>query len=170
MGGEKMAKNVDSKVQIVDEIKGKITDAKGIVLVDYIGLTVAQATELRNKYREAGIDFKVYKNTLINRAIEGMNVDEIIPELNGPTALAISKDDEVAPAKITYDFIKANDKMEIKCGIFNGLVSSKEDTITLASLPSREELLAKAVGSIKAPIMNFVYCINAIKEAKEKEA
>ncbi len=164
-----MSANLNEKKQVVEEIKDRFDRAVSAVLIDYRGLTVAEVTELRNKYREAGIDYKVLKNTLINRAIEGKGIDEIKEFLEGPTAVAFSYEDEVAPAKITYDFIKSVNKMEIKCGIFNNEFTAKDDVIVLASLPSREELLAKAVGSIKSPIMNLVYTLNAIKEQKEKE-
>lgn len=164
-----MSANLNDKKQVVEEIKDRFDRAVSAVLIDYRGLTVAEVTELRNKYREAGIDYKVLKNTLINRAIEGKGIDEIKEFLEGPTAVAFSYEDEVAPAKITYDFIKSVNKMEIKCGIFNNEFTAKDDVIVLASLPSREELLAKAVGSIKSPIMNLVYTLNAIKEQKEKE-
>lgn len=164
-----MSANLNDKKQVVEEIKDRFDRAVSAVLIDYRGLTVAEVTELRNKYREAGIDYKVLKNTLINRAIEGKGIDEIKEFLEGPTAVAFSYEDEVAPAKITYDFIKSVNKMEIKCGIFNNEFTGKDDVIVLASLPSREELLAKAVGSIKSPIMNLVYTLNAIKEQKEKE-
>lgn len=164
-----MAANVAAKEQVVEEIKDKFSRAKSIVLIDYRGLTVAEVTELRNRYRKEGVDFKVYKNTLINRAIEGMNYDGITPCLNGPTAVAFGYEDAVAAAKVTYDFIKEVNKMEIKIGIIDGAVTEKEAVQKIAALPSREVLLAKALGSLKAPISNFVYAINAIKEAKEKE-
>lgn len=164
-----MAATLNDKKQVVEEIKEKFDRAVSAVFIDYRGLTVAEVTELRNKYREAGVEYKVLKNTLINRAIDGKGVDELKEHLEGPTAVAFSYDDEIAPAKITYDFIKQVNKMEIKCGIFNSVFTAKDDVVVLASLPSRDELLAKAVGSIKSPIMNLVYTINAIKEQKEKE-
>lgn len=164
-----MAATLNDKKQVVEEIKDKFDRAVSAVFIDYRGLTVAEVTELRNKYREAGVEYKVLKNTLINRAIDGKGVDELKEHLEGPTAVAFSYDDEIAPAKITYDFIKQVNKMEIKCGIFNSSFTAKDDVVVLASLPSRDELLAKAVGSIKSPIMNLVYTINAIKEQKEKE-
>lgn len=168
-GGEKMSAFVEEKKKIVEEIKDRFDRAVSAVFIDYRGLTVAEVTELRNKYREAGIEYKVLKNTLIGRAIDGKGLDGVNEFLEGPTAVAFSYDDEIAPAKITYDFIKQVNKMEIKCGVFNNEFTPKDEVIVLASLPSRDELLAKAVGSIKSPIMNLVYTLNAIKEQKEKE-
>lgn len=164
-----MSAFVEEKKKIVEEIKDKFDRAVSAVFIDYRGLTVAEVTELRNQYRAAGVEYKVLKNTLIGRAIEGKGYDGVEEFLEGPTAVAFSYEDEVAPAKITYDFIKKAKKMEIKCGIFNDAFTAKDDVIVLASLPSREELLAKVVGSAQAPIMNFVYALNAIKEQKEKE-
>lgn len=165
-----MAASLNNKKQVVEQIKEKFDRAVSAVFIDYRGLTVSEVTELRNKYREAGIEYKVLKNTLINRAIEGKGIDELKEHLEGPTAVAFSYDDEVAPAKITYDFIKSVNKMEIKCGVINNAFTGKDDVIVLASLPSRDELLAKVVGSMNSPILNLVYTINAIKEQKEKEA
>lgn len=165
-----MSAYVEEKKKVVSEIQDRFDRAVSAVFVDYRGLTVAEVTELRNKYREAGVEYKVLKNTLINRALEGKNLDEVKEFLEGPTAVAFSYDDEVAPAKITYDFMNKVKKMEIKCGVFNNAFAAKDEVIVLASLPSKDELLAKVVGSINSPIMNFVYTINAIKEQKEKEA
>lgn len=164
-----MAASLSDKKQTVKDIKDKFDRAVSAVFIDYRGLTVAEVTELRNKYRAAGVDYKVLKNTLISRAIEDKGIEEIAPFLEGPTAVAFSYDDEIAPAKITYDFIKEVEKMEIKCGIFNGKFTAKDEVIVLASLPSKDELLAKVVGSMNSPIMNLVYTLNAIKEKKEKE-
>ena len=165
-----MSAFVEQKKKIVEEIQDKFDRAASAVFIDYRGLTVAEVTELRNQYREAGVEYRVLKNTLISRALAGKNLDGVNEFLEGPTAVAFGYDDEIAPAKITYDFIKKVNKMEIKCGVFNNEFTAKDDVIVLASLPSREELLAKVVGSINSPIMNFVYTINAIKEQKEKEA
>ena len=164
-----MAVSLNEKKQAVEEIKDKFNRAVSAVFIDYRGLTVAEVTELRNKYRQAGVDYKVLKNTLIGRAIEDKGIEEIAPFLNGPTAVAFSYDDEIAPAKITNDFIKETEKMEIKCGIFNNKFTPKEEVIVLASLPSKDELLAKTVGFLNSPILNLVYTLNAIKDQKEKE-
>lgn len=163
-----MSANVQAKELIVNEIIDRLDRAKSVVLIDYRGLTVAEVTELRNLYREAGVEYKVLKNTLIARAIEGKNLEDMNASLEGPTAVAFSYDDEVTAAKITHDFSKKVNKMEIKCGVMNGVYASKEEMETIASLPSREVLLAKMVGSIKAPLSNLVYAINAIKDQAEQ--
>lgn len=163
-----MAASIESKKVVVEQIKSKFADATSFILVDYRGLTVSEATELRNKYREAGVEFKVLKNTLITRAIEGLGYDDLAQYLQGPTAVAFSFDDVVAPAKVTYDFIKAMKKMEIKGGVVDGSILGKAQVEQLGQLPPRDVLIAKALGSMMAPIASFARVIDAIRVQKEQ--
>lgn len=168
----------EQKAQIVEELKGKFTKASSAILVDYKGLNVQEATELRSSFREAGVDYKVYKNTLTEIAVKEVGLEELIPFLEGPTAIAFSEDDPVAPAKILTEAIRKYRKIEFKTGVVDGKVIDVDGIKALADLPSREELLAKLLGSMNAPIANLVgvltgpvraltYALNAIKEQKE---
>lgn len=164
-----MPANIAEKEAVVKDILDKIESSKSIVFIDYRGLTVAEVTELRNRYRAAGVDYKVLKNTMIFRAIDGKPEYEDLKEfLAGPTAVAFATEDAVAGPKITYDYIKQIGKMEVKTGLMDGKVVTADELKVIASLPSKEVLIAKALGSLKAPISNFVYVLNAIKEDKEK--
>ena len=164
-----MAK-VEIKQPIVDEIKAGIDGAASAVLVDYRGLTVEQDTILRRQLREAGITYKVYKNTLMKRAFEGTDFAQLDPHLDGPSALAISKTDATAPARIIAKFAKGADKLEIKAGVVEGTYYDAEGMKAISSIPSREELLSKFLGSIQSPVTNFARVIKQIAEAKEQEA
>ena len=164
-----MAK-VEIKQPIVDEIKAGIDGAASAVLVDYRGLTVEQDTILRRQLREAGITYKVYKNTLMKRAFEGTDFAQLDPHLDGPSALAISKTDATAPARIIAKFAKGADKLEIKAGVVEGTYYDAEGMKAISSIPSREELLSKLLGSIQSPVTNFARVIKQIAEAKEQEA
>lgn len=158
-----MAK-VELKQPIVEAISSEIKDAQSAVLVDYRGLTVAQDTELRKQLREAGIIYKVYKNTMIKRAIEGTEFEGLGDCLEGPSAIAISKDDATAPARILCKFAKTADKLELKGGVVEGKIFDIAGLTELAKIPSREELLSKLLGSIQSPITNFARVINQIAE------
>lgn len=158
---------IEKKQQIVADIKEKLTNSKTTVVVDYRGLSVAQVTELRKQLREAGVEFKVYKNTLIRRAAEQADLQELNEWLVGPTALAFSEEDVVAPAKILYDFAKENEDLEIKVGIIEGKVSSVDEVKALASLPSREGLLSMLANVLQAPVRNFALAVKAVAEQKE---
>ena len=161
-----MAK-VELKQPIVDEIKGLFDGAKGAVIVDYRGLTVEQDTRLRKQLREAGVTYKVYKNTLIRRAAEGTDFAALDPHLEGPTALAVSKTDATAPARVLADFAKTADALELKAGVVEGTYYDQAGIQVIATIPSREILLGKLLGSIQSPIANFARVINQIAEAKE---
>lgn len=161
-----MAK-VELKQPIVDEIKENIKDAQSVVLVDYRGLTVAQDTQFRKTMREAGVIYKVYKNTMVKRAIDGTAFDSLKNDLEGPTAVVISKTDATAPARIASDFAKDNPELELKSGIVEGVYYDAEGIKVIAKIPSREELLSKFLGSIQSPIANFARVIKQIAEAKE---
>jgi large subunit ribosomal protein L10 len=136
-----MNKAIETKKVQVQEIAEKFKAAASVVVVDYRGLNVAQVTELRKQLREAGVEFKVYKNSLTRRATEIAGVDGINESLVGPNAVAFSNEDVIAPAKIINDFAKKNEQLEIKVGIIEGTVASAEDVKALAELPSREGLL-----------------------------
>lgn len=168
----------EEKVKVVEELKTKFNDSSSVVLVDYKGLNVQEATELRETFREAGVDYKVYKNTLAEIAVKELGYDDLIEYLVGPTAIAFSEDDPVAPAKILTEAIRKYRKMALKGGIVDGKIIDIEGVRELAELPSREELIAKMLGSMNAPISNFVgvlngtmralvYALNGIKEQKE---
>ena len=156
-----MAK-VELKQPIVDEIKGLFDGAKGAVLVDYRGLTVEQDTRLRKQLREAGVIYKVYKN----RAAEGTEFAALDPHLEGPTALAVSKEDATAPARVLANFAKTADKLELKGSVVEGTYYDAKGTQVIASIPSREELLGRLFGSMQSPIANFARVINQIAESK----
>lgn len=171
----------EKKAQIVEELKDRFSNSSSAILVDYRGLTVEEATELRKKFREAEVEYRVYKNTLTEIAAKELGYDELIPYLKGPTAIAFGIKDPVAPAKILSQAIKEFKKMEFKVGLVDGKVIDVDGIKALAELPSREELIAKMLGSMNAPIANLVgvlsgtiralvYALNAIKEQKEKEA
>lgn len=168
----------EQKAQIVEELKDRFSKASSAILVDYKGLNVQEATELRNNFRQANVDYKVYKNTLTEIAAKEIGIEEIIPFLEGPTAIAFSDDDPVSPAKILTEAIKKYKKMEFKVGVVDGKVIDVDGIKDLAELPSREELIAKMLGSMNAPITNLVgvlsgparalvYALNTIKDEKE---
>lgn len=146
---------LQAKIQNVEEIKEKIEKAQAVVLVDYRGLNVEELTELRSKYREAGIDYKVYKNTMMRFAFKDSGLEKFNEFLKGPSAIAFGYDDPVQAAKITSEFAKEHGKLEIKAGIVDGEIIDVDGVKSLASLPSREVLIAKALGGINAPIQGF---------------
>ena len=164
-----MAK-VEIKKPIVDEIIEALTDAKAVVLADYRGLTVEQDTVLRKKMREAGVVYKVYKNTMIKRAVAGTQFEAIVADLEGPTAIAISKEDATAPAKILFDFSKTAPALELKSGVIEGTYYDNNTIKVIATIPSRDELISKFLGSIQSPVTNFARVIKQIAEQKETEA
>ena len=147
-----MAK-VELKQPVVNEIKGLLTDAQSAVLVSYRGITVEQDTAMRKELREADVEYKVYKNTMIRFAIQGTEFEALADDLKGPTAIAVSKTDATAPARILAKHAKNIEVLEMKSGIQ-----------VIASIPSRDELLAKFLGSIQSPITNFARVIKQIAE------
>lgn len=165
------------KEAVVKELTDKFTSAKSLVITDYLGLNVAEMTELRSKLREAGVEFKVVKNTLATIAANDVEMEEMTEYFSGPTAIAFGEDDAVSPAKVLVEFAKDHEVLEIKAGLLNGEIISKEKVESLAEIPSREELLAKAFASMKAPltglvnvlqgnIRGLVQVLNQIKEEK----
>lgn len=164
-----MSTNLENKKKIVAEIAEKLKASKATILVDYRGLDVAAVTELRKQLREAGVEFKVYKNTLVRRATVETNLTEIDEHLVGPTAIAFSNEDVVAPAKVLNNFAKENEALEIKSGIIEGNVVSIDEIKELAELPSREGLLAMLLSVLQAPVRNFALAVKAVAEQKENE-
>ena len=162
-----MAK-VEKKQPIVAEISDLLDGAKAAVLVDYRGLTVEQDTQMRKQLREAGVVYKVYKNTMINFAVKGTEFEVLVPHLKGPTALAVSKEDATAPARILFNFSKTADKLELKAGVVDGTYYDNDGIKIIATIPSREELLGKLLGSIQSPITNLARVLNQIAEANSE--
>lgn len=158
-----MAK-VELKQPIVQAIADDIKDAQSVVLVDYRGLTVAQDTELRKQLREAGVIYKVCKNTMMKRAFEGTDFAALDEHLEGPSAIAISKDDATAPARILCKFAKDAKALELKAGVVEGTVYDVAGLTELSKVPSREELLSKLLGSLQSPITNLARVLNQIAE------
>ncbi len=158
-----MAK-VELKKPIVDEISAHIKDAQSVVLVDYCGLTVEQDTQLRRNLREAGITYKVYKNTFMNFAFKGTQFEGLTPYLEGPNAVAISTEDATAPARVLSEFAKTADKLEIKAGVVEGTVYDAKGMASIASIPGREVLISRLLGSLQSPVTNFARVMNQLAE------
>ena len=164
-----MAK-VELKQPIVEEIANCVKEAESVVLVNYSGLTVEQDTNLRRELREAGIQYKVYKNTMMNFAFKGTPCESLCEHLHGTNALAISKSDATAPARILAKFAKQYPALELIAGVVEGNYNDQAGIQALASIPSREELLGKLLGSIQSPITNLARVLNQIAEAGGAEA
>ncbi|MCD6435307.1 MAG: 50S ribosomal protein L10 [Clostridiales bacterium] len=165
-----MSNNLDMKKKKVEEIKEKFVGAKSAVLVDFRGLNVDETTELRKRFREAGVVYKVYKNNLVKLAIKDTVFESLSQDLTGPNAIAFGYADPVVPAKVIKDFVKNHKNLEIKTGVVEGEYYDVEKITEIAEIPSREELIAKFMGSIKSPVSNFVYLLTNVIEEKEKEA
>ena len=151
---------------IIDEIKGKLENAQAAVVVDYQGITVAQADAMRKKLREANVDYTVYKNTLVKRAIAGTKYEELAQVLDGPSAFAISYDDATAPARVLNDVIKEYKKMSFKAGVVEGTYYDAAGIEAVAAIPGREVLIAKFMGSIQSPVSKLVRTFQAIADDK----
>lgn len=172
---------LDAKKQIVEEIKGKFQEAQTAVLVDYRGLNVEEITELRSKFRSEGVDYKVYKNSMMRFAVKEVGYEGLLEHLVGPTAVAFGMEDPVGAAKIISEFTKQHKHLEIKAGMVDGKVIDVEGVKDLAALPSKEVLVAKVLGGLNAPITGFAnvlqgtvrglaIALNAVKEQKEAQA
>ena len=161
---------LEQKQAVVSEIREKIENSGSLVLVDYRGLTVEQVTNLRNKYREAGVQYKVYKNTMMKLAFKELGLEDFNQYLEGPSAVAFSGEDLTAAARITNEFAKSNEILVIKAGILEGKILDNNGVKAIANIPSREVLIAKLLGSLKAPVSNFVYMLDALRKKKEEEA
>lgn len=176
-----MKRNQEIKATQIEMIKENLEKAQSVVFVDYRGLTVEEDTALRKKLREAGVEYKVLKNTLIKRAADEMNITGLDEHLNGPTAVAFGINDPASPAKILGEYIKQTKKMQIKCGLVDKKYIDAKGVEALAEIPSKEVLVAMLLGTLNAPIRGLVtalggvlrkplYALNAIKEQKEGSA
>lgn len=167
-----MSKAIEMKKAIVEEIADKFSKSSSAILFDYRGLTVEEVTELRKQFREAGVDYKVYKNTLVKRALEKAGVEGLVDLMEGPNAIAFGFEDPITPAKIGSEFAKTHKALELKAGVVEGEFFDEDKVKELAAIPSREVLIAKLLGSLKAPVSNFAYMVQAIidKKAADGEA
>ncbi|MEQ7219594.1 50S ribosomal protein L10 [Vagococcus fluvialis] len=161
--------SIAKKAQEVEVVTAKLKEAASVVVVDYRGLTVEQVTDLRKQLRDANIEMKVIKNGILRRAAEAAGLEGMEDVFVGPTAVAFSNEDVVAPAKIMNDFAKNADKLEIKGGIIEGNISSVEEIVALAKLPSREGLLSMLLSVLQAPVRNVAYAVKAVSDSKEEE-
>ncbi|MBG9511118.1 50S ribosomal protein L10 [Bacillus thuringiensis] len=164
-----MSKVIETKQQVVTEIADKLRASKSTIVVDYRGLTVSEATELRKQLREAGVEFKVYKNSLTRRAAESAEMAELNEFLTGPNAIAFSNEDVVAPAKVLNDFATKHEALEIKAGVIEGKLVTLEEVKAIATLPSREGLLSMLLSVLQAPIRNLALATKAVAEQKEEQ-
>ncbi|MCQ6276459.1 50S ribosomal protein L10 [Bacillus sp. V3B] len=164
-----MSSIIEQKKQIVVEIADKLKDSKSTVVVDYRGLNVAELTELRKQLREAGIEFKVYKNSMARRAADAVELSGLNDSLTGPNAIAFGNEDVVAPAKIINEFAKKHEALEIKAGVIEGNLATAEDIKALAELPSRDGLLSMLLSVLQAPIRNLALATKAVAEQKEEQ-
>lgn len=156
------------KESVVSEITKNIEESKSMVLVDYRGLNVEELTELRERFRKEDVVYKVYKNTMMNIAFKNLGHDSILEHLNGPNAIAFSMGEETAAARIANDFAKEHENLEIKAGYIDEKFLDIEGVKELASIPSKEVLIGKLLCSLKAPVSNFVYLLDAIAKKKEE--
>ena len=161
---------IAKKAAIVDEVTEKFSAAASAVIVDYRGLTVEQVTELRKQLRDANVEMKVIKNSILVRAAEKAGLNGLEEVFSGPTAVAFSNEDVVAPAKIIDEFAKTADKLEIKGGIIEGKVASIEEITALAKLPNRDGLLSMLLSVLQAPVSNVAYAVKAVAEKEEEVA
>ncbi|PEV95489.1 50S ribosomal protein L10 [Bacillus cereus] len=164
-----MSKVIETKQQVVTEIADKLRASKSTIVVDYRGLTVSEATELRKQLREAGVEFKVYKNSLTRRAAESAEMAELNEFLTGPNAIAFSNEDVVAPAKVLNDFATKHEALEIKVGVIEGKLVTLDEVKAIATLPSREGLLSMLLSVLQAPIRNLALATKAVAEQKEEQ-
>ncbi|MFJ5625166.1 50S ribosomal protein L10 [Peribacillus loiseleuriae] len=164
-----MSAIIEQKVQIVNEITEKFKASQSTVVVDYRGLSVSELTELRKQLREAGVEFKVYKNSMTRRAVEAAELVALNESLTGPNAIAFSTEDVIAPAKILNDFAKKHEALEIKAGVIEGNVATAEEIKALAELPSREGLLSMLLSVLQAPIRNLALVTKAVADQKEEQ-
>ena len=156
------------KQAVIDEIKDKFERAESAVVIDYMGITVEEADAMRRKLREAEVDYTVYKNTLVKRAIAGTDYEALSEVLEGPSAFAFSYNDATAPARVLNDSIKEFKKMQFKGGFVEGEYYDAEGITQVASIPSRDVLISKFMGSIQSPIANFARVVKQIAEQKEE--
>lgn len=164
-----MSQIIEAKKQLVNEIADKLKASVSTVVVDYRGLSVAQVTELRKQLRDAGVEFKVYKNSMVRRAADAAELGDLNEVLTGPNAIAFSTEDVVAPAKILNNFAKENEALEIKAGVIEGNIATVEEIKALATLPSREGLLSMLLSVLQAPVRNLALATKAVADQKEEQ-
>ncbi|PGZ98872.1 50S ribosomal protein L10 [Bacillus pseudomycoides] len=164
-----MSKAIESKQQVVTEIAEKLRESKSTIVVDYRGLTVSEVTALRKALREAGVEFKVYKNSLTRRAAETAELTELNEYLTGPNAIAFSNEDVIAPAKVLNDFAKDHEALEIKAGVIEGKLVSLDEVKAIATLPSREGLLSMLLSVLQAPMRGLAIATKAVADQKEEQ-
>ena len=179
----KISQNAQNKREAVEEITEKIKNAQSVIVLSSTGVSVAEITALRKKFREAGVEYKILKNTLVRRALEDLGIFSLDDVLNGPSAFAFGLTDPVAPAKVISDYMaeqKLNNQFVIKAALIEGTYMDPDAVKALAQLPSKEVLIAKVMGSLNAPITNFVgvlsatlrslvYAVDAVRQQKEAE-
>ena len=158
---------INAKKVVVEEITGKFNDSQSAVVVEYRGLSVAEVTELRKSLREEDVEFKVYKNKLVQRATESAGYAEINDKLVGPNAIAFGHSDAVAPARVLANFAKDHEALVIKAGIVEGKVLEVEEINEIAKLPGREGMYSMLLGMLQAPVSKFARVVKAVAEAKE---
>jgi len=170
----------DSKKEILKDLIAKLKESKGVVLTDYQGMNVSQISRLRNELKEKKVEFKIVKNTLIEKASKELNVDDLTKDLIGCTAMAFCSDDGIAPARLLKEYFKKNKiDLKIKSGLIDGRVFSPEKIIEIASLPSKNVLIAQMINGVKSPLYSLVfilqgplrgliYTLEAVKKQKEK--
>ena len=161
---------IAKKETLVQAAAEKFESAASVVIVDYRGLTVEEVTNLRKQLRDAGVEMKVIKNSILSRAAKKVGLDGLDEVFTGPTAVAFSNDDVVAPAKIIDEFAKDAKALEIKGGVIEGKVSSMEQITALAKLPNREGLLSMLLSVLQAPVRNVAYAVKAVAEKNEEVA
>lgn len=164
-----MSLNIEDKKAVVAEISAEVAKAQTVVIAEYRGISVEKMTALRAEARKSGVYLRVLKNTLARRAVAGTEFADLAEQMTGPLIYALSAD-PVAAAKVVSEFAKANDKLVIRAGSYSGKVLDKAGIATLASIPSREELLSKLLYVIKAPLSGFVRGLAALAEKKQGEA
>ncbi len=160
----------EEKEAVITDVSDKLRSSSCTIVADYRGLNVAQVTQLRKTLREAGIEFQVIKNTLARRATAAANMTDLDIHLVGPTAIAFSKSEIVAPAKILTEFAKKNEFLKVKAGIVEGKVVDFTQIKALADLPSREGMLSMLLSVLQAPIRNFALAVKAVAEKQEAKA
>ncbi len=179
----KLSQNAQAKREMVAEITEKLKNAESVIVLSSTGVTVAEITELRAKFRQAGVEYRVLKNTLVRRALDDLGINSLDNILEGPSAFAFGMSDAVAPAKVICDYMadqKTNNKFEIKAGLVEGVYMSPDAVKALSKLPSKEVLISKVMGSLNAPISNFVgvlsatlrslvYAVDAVRKQKEAQ-
>ncbi|MDR2737042.1 MAG: 50S ribosomal protein L10 [Gracilibacteraceae bacterium] len=152
--------DIVAKQRVVEDIKAKFQNAKSVVLADYRGLTVAEATELRANLRASQVEYRVLKNTMVTRAVRELGYEGLVPHLKGPTAVAFCAD-PVAPAKLLVEFAGKHKQLVIKAGVVEGDIITAKEVMALAELPSREQLLGKVAGLIQAPLSRWANCLQS---------